>query len=292
MRFFTILTSFGFIVLFSSPVLAQGHGQYCAQADSTAAIQNCIKNHLDSAQKRLNKVYKGLEDGLEVEQKEELKALQQSWLQYRDAECMWEAGRTETASLKRINELSCMARVTEDRADILTVASEADEKNQMVREYGSFPRWMNVVAKDNPDVFWDYGTRTDHDLNCDDENEHIMRGVRTSLQTGTTDKKTYTKEFLVAITGSPAIGRPVAKVFKFNMGNKEQQDVLCDDSVVLKYHADGSKTEPEAQKSCSSKLEIQTKGCSSKFIVWTGKDFTLESPETKTNEEDTKEKQE
>ena len=88
MRFFIFFLLLSFVSFPVFEASAQGHSQYCSQADSTAAIQKCLKRHLDSAQNRLNKIYTSLSDGLEGEQKEELKELQKNWLRYRDAECM------------------------------------------------------------------------------------------------------------------------------------------------------------------------------------------------------------
>ena len=82
-------------------------------------------------------LYKKLGEKFDDEKLKEIQELQTSWLAYRDAECMWEADNSDTASLKIINELSCMARVTEDRADILSVIYSSDEAGQ--REYGTFP---------------------------------------------------------------------------------------------------------------------------------------------------------
>ena len=156
----------------------KGHGGYCDQAESTASIQRCLKRHLDSAQRRLNVVYKKLGTTLEGEKLEELKELQQTWLRYRDAECMWESAQTETPSLKRVHELSCMARVTEDRADLLGIVFGDVENPEAPREYGTFPRWMNALVKDRPGIYWDYGGRKSYDLNCDGEDEFIMEGVQ------------------------------------------------------------------------------------------------------------------
>lgn len=247
-------------------VMAQGHNVYCDMADSTAATQNCLKKHVDASQKRLNKVYEELERHFEEsEKKQALKELQQTWLQYRDAECEWEVEQTETKSLKRINELSCLARLTDDRADILGVVVMDEEGMGMVREYGSFPRWMNVLAKDNPAVYWNYGQRFARDLNCDDEAEQIMTGVIVKDQDGV-----VSQDVVVAVAENSAIGRPKAKIFRFNISDEESQGALCSASINL-----NAADERGEEGVCLSNLSIKHGSCTPKIIKWDGKIFDL-----------------
>jgi uncharacterized protein YecT (DUF1311 family) len=282
--------SFGVLVFSPSMVQAQGHSLYCGQADSTAATQNCLKRHLDIAQRRLNKIYKKLNNKLEADKKAELAELQKSWLTYRDAECMWEAENSETVSLKHINELSCMARVSEDRANILSVIynDEADQEN--VREYGSFPRWMNVVTKDNSNVYWDYGQRAGFDLDCDGVDEYVMQGVELKQVKNTAVKEgddvdilpqNYNKTVVVSISQNPSTGRPSTQVFKFLVSPEESGDKICHGDVKIKFTkaVEVEKKEGEEEVSaCTAKLELKTKGCDPKTISWTDTKFVLEVP--------------
>lgn len=299
MRLFIFICFLGLFFLFPAPSQAQGHSVFCGKADSTAASQECLKRHLDSAQKRLNKIYNKLGDSLESEKLDELKELQQTWLTYRDSECMWEAERSETPSLKRVNELSCMARVTEDRADLLTIVYGDGEDTSIQREFGDFPRWMNAMAKDNPSVFWDYGRRTEHDLDCDGESEYIMQGIETSSlpdaekEEGEEDKareKRFSQEVVVAIAQNPPTGRPEVKTFKFPVMDQDNNEIICSNDISLSFDKrvleqeseQGSKEESEEEiktENCDAVLTINHKGCEPKTIFWSGKDFTLEIKE-------------
>lgn len=260
---------FSLLLLFliaPSMAMAQGHNIYCDMADSTAATQNCLKKHLDASQKRLNKTYDALSRHFEEEEKkQELKVLQQTWLQYRDAECSWEVDQTETPSLKRINELSCMARLTDDRADILGVVTMDEESIGMVREYGSFPRWMNVLAKDHPTVYWDYGHRFARDLNCDDESEQIMTGSIIKKKDGV-----LTQEVVIAVAQNPSVGRPRANVFRFPVADEKSNDNLC--SATIGLNATNKKDEGGK---CLSTLSIKHGLCAAKNIQWDGKNFSV-----------------
>jgi len=270
-----------------APVIAQGHNVYCDMADSTAATQACLKKHLDGAQRRLNKIFDRLNSDLDSEEKRaQLKDLQKTWLDYRDAECMWEMEQTETASLKRINELSCMARVTDDRADLLTVIVMDQEAEGGAREYGSFPRWMNVLAKDYPAVYWDYGKRFSDDLNCDEEPEQIMMGMTVQKE-----GDVLSQDIIVAVAQNPATGRPTPKLFTFDVEQEASEKALCSAQIGLTVREEkqaqkeskkdeaaqevGEETEEE--KTCLRYLEIKHSNCKARKIKWDGKAFDLEA---------------
>jgi uncharacterized protein YecT (DUF1311 family) len=313
-RFILLTVFFLFSAAFHpAPAQARDSMGFCDQADSTAAVQACLKRHLTNAQKRLNKIYNQLSAKLETEKKAELQELQQNWLAYRDAECMWESENSVTPSTKRLNELSCMTRLTEDRADILSVAySDSEDINQR-RQYGSFPRWMNALAKDYPEILWDYGTRTSMDLNCDEEEEALMIGVITEniehLQSekatdspekteATPQPRHYSKEMILAVVENPPIGRPDPLILRFPVQTPEDDESICDDSLSLKLNraspkrkslkeGEAAPEEPQ-EKSCDASLMVSARGCQPKTVVWTGKTYGLaveETPESAENKE-------
>lgn len=299
MRFLVVFSAFLIMSVFgAAPVNAQGHSAFCGQADSTAASQGCLKRHLDNAQSRLNKVYKKLTRELEGESLESLKELQNTWLRYRDAECMWEADRSATASLKRINELSCMARITDDRVDLLTIALSDNSDEGVQREYGSFPRWMNVVAKDNPDIFWNYGKRTSSDLDCDGDEEFIMQGLTMKSVKSTSDEEdtednpavNFEQNIVFAIAQNPSTGRPTAQIFNFPVRTQESTESLCSSDVSIDFgeHPEPEKVENESEEvvepACRTYVKINDRGCEPKIISWGGKNFALEIEETPDNE--------
>ena len=175
-----------------------------------------------------------------------------------------------------------------------------DEANlDGVREYGSFPRWMNAVDKDNSGTYWNYGGRTGMDLDCDGEDEYVMSGIQiTSLKMddvedgGELKSQNYNTNVVVALAQNPPIGRPVIKAFKFLVNPNKNEDNICSDKISMKFIAPKSvkKTSEEVDvvdKSCTAKLEIKSSGCESKYIVWTGEEFSLEVQEV---ENATKEK--
>ena len=173
---------------------------------------------------------------------------------------MWESQQHDDIALKRVNELSCMARVTEDRADLLTFTYGDDAV--MPGELGTFPRWMNVVAKENPKVFWNYATRMQADLNCDEQAEAIMvgRGVANDVH--------------VVVVENPSVGKPSVNSFEF-LARDLETDELCLDDIVIQVQDRENNLEDEL--SCGKMLNV--KNCSVKTIQWTGKSFDIEAEE-------------
>lgn len=291
MRFLIVFSVCCFVFFTQNSAKAQGHSVFCGQADSTAASQSCLKRHLDSAQRKLNTVYKKLIEKLEGDTLVELKELQTTWLRYRDTECMWEAARSITPSLKRVNEISCMARVTEDRLDLLSIALSDHSEEGAQREYGSFPRWMNVVAKDYPGVYWNYGKRSRFDLDCDEEDEFVMQGFTTKEQkvsrVGEEEEGpfplNFEKNIVVAIAQNPPTGRPTVKIFSFPVQDIEGENTVCSDAVTIEYaqkpEENITDVEDEVKEpvACKAYLKINNKGCKPKIISWTSKEFALEA---------------
>ena len=172
-----------------------------------------------------------------------------------------------------------MARVTEDRVDLLTVTLSGAHDSSGQREFGSFPRWMNVASKENTDVFWNYGRRQSMDLTCDDEDEYIMVGTKTSLIKKETDEAQilYQKDLIIAIAQTPTIGRPTVKIFTFPVTGEDTPSSLCQDKVILNMSKTTSTDETkEKNPACTHKLKVTTTGCTEKYISWSGKNFVLD----------------
>lgn len=277
--FSVILLSF----VVSSSVMAQGHRAYCKNVDSTASSQVCLTRHLKSAQDRLNKIYVKLGDSLEAERLAELKALQKTWLTYRDAECMWEASSPEDISLRRVNELSCMARVTEDRVDLLTIAYGDVTHPDTQRQLGSFPSWMNSVAKQYPNIYWNYGARLKGDLNCDGQDEHIMTGLQL--------KGEY-PDIHLTVVETPAVGKAKPTLFTFPVKGEEEPAVeqgICSINVKVEIKENNLPQDSEVEdKVCQTALILTSKGCAPKVINWTGKAFNVAVEKEPTNKKDKK----
>ena len=259
---------------------------YCDQTDSTAAAVRCLKRRVDAEQKRLNEVYEKLGKTQSVEALETLKSLQKDWLLYRDGECEWEAAQAETSSLSQVNKLSCVAKLTEDRADVLSlVLSDAEQPGQP-RQVGVFPRWMSALAKDNPNVFWDFANFTRGDFDCDGDDERAMTGV--VLPASKTGEQT--PFVIVALSENPPTGRPSSQLLTFPVQTIQKdetkdesiQPALCDTAVMLKVievDMPADKKDDSKPAACHTRLQVKDKSCPSIDLVWSGKTYQILSPE-------------
>lgn len=247
------------LTLYAAPAWSDNagtHGAYCDRADSTAASVSCLKHHLDDAQNRLNKKYDRLTGALEGQTLENLRALQKTWLDYRDTQCSWESAQAGSPSLEKIRQLSCLARMTEDRTELLTaILPEEDGTPATERMFGALPHWMNALNRDNPDIFWDYDNRIRTDLNCDGEDEIILSGIKLTRiekknedsEVGNSAEKNensgnknkgqnaiYGAETIVAITQTPTTGRPQSETLHFPVIQEPgEPGYLCRERVTV-----------------------------------------------------------
>lgn len=254
----------------------------CDKAQSTSAIQQCLKGKLDSEQKRLTKAYAALDKQFEAQEKrDELKELQKTWLNYRDQECMWEAAQATAPGLKGIVELSCMVRLSADRADLLEI-TYMDIDPDTTRQFGNVTRWKNLLANEYSDIIWDYKNINEVDLTCNDKSEIIVRGVKYN----STDmyemaaQPLFEKQEVIAVIDNPAIGAPTATIFAFDIwdevGEAAPQNMLCSGKIKLETNV--VKTvdeETEELKTCESSITIDNGKCNARQIIWDGKVFSL-----------------
>ena len=291
MRFSVTILCFVFSLsqLGSGIAHAQGHSMYCSHAKSTAETQKCLNRHVESAQNRLNEVYTKLTTLTEGEALDRLKSLQAKWVEYRDLECSWEKDISSEEALHRSKELSCLARITEDRADMLTVILEGERENAPAREFGSFPRWMNVAAKENPSVFWDYKARRAVDLDCDAATEYVMSGV--SLQKSNSEEEiVHEAKYHVAVAENPAVGLPGVRLFSFPVMKGDGLTNVCSirPSIDVSEGSKGPVPIDSEAESCSARLTIKTNKCPDRVISWIDGDYALEKTEQIIQEEENK----
>ena len=180
----TFLSAFLVLNIWAAGAHATQIFNFCEDAQSTADSMACIKKRHDNAQKHLNTTFEKIIK-TQGENKDNIQALndaQTNWLSYRDQECKWATQQVENESLHRIEELACLTTLTQQRIRILE-ETLSRQQAENVKEYGTFPRWMNVVAKNYPSIFWRYGDQLDVDLDCDKQNEKIMAGQKSRTRT-------------------------------------------------------------------------------------------------------------
>lgn len=280
---FFFLFTVGFI--FSSPVQAMLPA--CQKADSTSSIQNCLKKELENAQERLNEIYVTINEKFETpEDRKQLEELQQVWLNYRDQECMWESQHVATPALKNINELSCMAKVTVNRAALLE-AAYMDIDEEQTRQHIASPRWENALVNDYKNFHWNTKKANRFDLTCNDIEEIIVEGVGYVEDKNKTESEEennpvlFSQKKAIAVVQNPPVGKPTIKVFEFPVFEKDSKEGLCGSALSFSFEKE---TVEESEKTaenqaCESKIIIAQKKCTDKEISWSGSEFMLNDPE-------------
>lgn len=301
-RFFFVFLSLGF--LFPVETQARTYSGYCDMAESTADVLDCVKEHNDNAQNRLKDVF---EQVVRLQEKEEDDALphsQKEWVSYRNSQCAWEADQEDNPALKRVVELSCLADLTDQRSDRLMLTLN-QEKNIAPREFGASPRWLNVLVRDYPDVFWDLGGRRRFDLDCDGNYEQIISGVLIKTK-ALSDKKKDTVELsstpflelVFAVVKNPATGRPEPQIFQFPLDELSVEKAsFCKAklsfavvSASLSEKKLVQEKEQENEKACSTALQIMDGVCAPVHIFWNGTEYLIKTIESDSlNEESKKE---
>ena len=87
----------------------------CEDAQTQADMNICWGNEYKKADAALNKTYQELTTMLEDEEKAQLKAAENAWLKYRDANCEFVADQYKGGSIRPMIAAICLADVTSNR---------------------------------------------------------------------------------------------------------------------------------------------------------------------------------
>lgn len=282
MRIFLFLTVLAGVV-FAHEAQAQKAFSHCDQATHTGDILACLNKRNDKAAADLNKIY---DDVLRTQLPENLENfynVQTEWLQYRDQECAWQAAQVDTESLRRVKELSCLTDLTIERSAGLELFVKDQQVPFAEKEMGyePFPRWMNVVANEYPDIFWRYGDHLKTDLDCDGQKEEIMLGWKVGLSMpGENAQSSHNVEAVISITDNPITGKPRSVLFFMN--SDDEEGVMCDPNpklTVVNYNPPPLDEEgPEAAAQCDIALQVKAGACSPRLIFWDGQTYSFDPP--------------
>lgn len=268
------------VFLASSVAYAQMVDHVCERAENTADTMKCHKIRHDKAQNLLKETYdRALElykvdvgevapdsaekasanknkQSVSVSAVETLRQSQADWLAYRDRECERQVVQVESESLKRQKALQCNATLTEQRVNMLLAELQQREKKAYPESFEVVPVWMNVLAGDYPDVFWRYGARLSADLNCDEQKEEVIAGLRVEPNGSSVGGL----QAILAISDNPLSGRPGVQLLSFPIVAQAEDGGVCSEnikfSVVPLPVARGA-------GSCSVALRIEDEGCAS-----------------------------
>jgi uncharacterized protein YecT (DUF1311 family) len=101
--------------LWAQPLQAEPNTEEnCEDRKSTADIVECLATQTAVWERRLNTAYQKLMEELPVRRRDRLRSAQSLWLQFRDANCAYFAGRAGT--IARVDAGQCVLRLTSARA--------------------------------------------------------------------------------------------------------------------------------------------------------------------------------
>lgn len=250
-----------FIVVFGPASLSFAFPlETCDRSASTADLTACLAEKYEEAQQALNDVYKTAIEASETpEQLALLKEAQKLWVMYRNAQCEHEPeGQVE--SERRVRNLTCMMALTDRRTSYLTTGHHHTPGEAFAVQ----TRWLNALAEDYPDIFWQYGTQITGDINCDGRQDKILAGMKrvAAPEIGPDQVKESSKvNAVMAVIDSLGAGRPVARLIELNAPHNES----CGFIRRINYKA--VKKESQIQESlpgdarCSARVEVDLKGC-------------------------------
>jgi uncharacterized protein YecT (DUF1311 family) len=101
--------------LWAQPLQAEPNmEENCEDRKSTADIVECLATQTAVWERRLNTAYQKLMEELPARRRDRLRSAQSLWLQFRDANCAYFAGRAGT--IARVDAGQCVLRLTSARA--------------------------------------------------------------------------------------------------------------------------------------------------------------------------------
>jgi len=303
--FLTIL----FLIFLSSPgvLLAQevelkgmdSHPGYCDGIESTAQALKCVTKHKKDAETELlnntNTVMEDMDDNVLSSFQE----VQNKWLEYRSAECAYEADRVAASGLKQITELSCLAKKTQARADEILQNDKRAREPEQFSEFGVSPRWLNSIKNAYPDVLWANKNIYSADVSCDGSDEKIVSGykynpVMADMDDGEQQDDSilkYELSHVLAVARNPVIGKPEITIFEIpvrSMAPEPAQDnevqgggmpFLCSKDINYTARSENRKdVETGETRECVPLVEVtsgQSDKCMPLYLSYSESQFTL-----------------
>ena len=112
-----------FLLFISAGAYSAGQPQKksepCPNAQSQAEMNDCAGREYKKADAELNQVYQKLVAMLEADEKAQLKAVEMTWIKYRDANCDFVADQYKGGSMRPMILGFCLADMTHNRTNEL-----------------------------------------------------------------------------------------------------------------------------------------------------------------------------
>lgn len=251
----SIASILAFYFLFSvSGFAGDDQSGYCQHAETTADILECIGVRYKAEEAKMTALYEAIINQDNVI--ENFESNQVKWVSHRDESCAIEGSIYKGGSLERVQELDCRARMTANRVKHFEIIAEAYDETQ-IPEFANPPRWVNVLVRDYPNIFWGFGSGQSTDTDCDGVNENIVRGIDDN------------HKMILAIADSQQTGRPKITVLNFD----DQKNCQIRPEITIEKLPE-PKPENSSTLKCVQKLKIQTKSCGDFSIQYNNADKT------------------
>lgn len=217
---------------------------YCSKAETTADIVQCVNKHHEAEQEKMANLFKEIEANANDEDfMQKLEKNQQDWIAFRDDLCQIEGDMFKGGSLARVQQLDCYALMAQQRnRHLLTIMTSLEPT--YIPEYSNPPRWVNVLVRDYPDMYWGFGAAKTLDTDCDGQDENLVQGLSTN------------NNMTLAIADSMETGRPKITILKFD--DEKNCEVLNDYAVEF---LPSPKPEEGDERQCLKNITIKTKAC-------------------------------
>ena len=216
---FSITIALGYALLNGAE--AQNTFGACDNIKSTAEAMECVKTKKEKAQKDLNELFDEFAGTLEADDLAVFRKAQKEWLKFRGQQCELESALAQKDSLKTLYKMECVEKLTRARLAHLGGLmgwSSSDEP----REFGKFPKWVNVIEAEHPNIFWELKSSVTTDLDCDGDMEHALTGIEIlpDKKSGKSAKKTaenYHLAVTIGIIEDTKSGQPRTTVRKLRL---------------------------------------------------------------------------
>ncbi len=258
------------ITLCPSVAMAQSAAQYCKGNKNTANLVGCLNKYYEQVKIRLGNNYDIMLKTIPQEKTPLFRNAQQSWITYRDDQCALESSIEAAESLKRIQELHCLIRVSEQRETILDLAL-GDVEAQNVAQ-GITPRWENVLHAANEAIYWRSSKYIKADMNCDGRAENIVTGLITAADQ---DKSILSTQYVIGLVESSPTGRPTAHIFEIS-GSVDDAAQNCSSMIELRIKEPTLGAAESNQTCMPIGVEVIRQGCMSYDLVWSDNRFSLQ----------------
>jgi uncharacterized protein YecT (DUF1311 family) len=112
-----------FLLVIAASAYSAGQSQKkrepCPNAQSQAEMNDCAGREYKKADADLNQVYQKLVTMLDADEKAQLKAVEMTWITYRDANCDFVADQYKGGSMRPMILGFCLADMTHNRTNEL-----------------------------------------------------------------------------------------------------------------------------------------------------------------------------